>query len=143
MSLFKTAKEIGFSFQRNSESGHCTNESNRLLIQPDIYRYQRCYPTTRRFPSASSHAALTCVMIPYSLPPSTNSAAAPPIASLPVSFTLVWKMTLLPSFHISVTSVWPGSTVPAKRTLIFLNGPNLFSLSVTLFHSNREESYFS
>lgn len=35
-------------------------------------------------------------------------------------------MTLLfPSFHISVTSVWPGSTVPAKRTLMFLKGPYL------------------
>lgn len=47
------------------------------------------------------------------------------MASLPVSLTLVWKMTLLPSFHISVTSVSPGSTVPAKRTLMFLYGPNL------------------
>lgn len=49
------------------------------------------------------------------------------MASLPVSLTFVWKMTLLPSFHISVTSVSPGSTVPAKRTLMFLNAPNLSS----------------
>lgn len=44
---------------------------------------------------------------------------------LPVSLTLLVKMTLLPSFHISVMMVWPGSTVPAKRTLMFLMGPNL------------------
>lgn len=57
------------------------------------------------------------------LPAQTSSAAAPPMASLPVSLTLVWKTTLFPSFHISVTSVWPGLTVPAKRTLILRKGP--------------------
>lgn len=34
-------------------------------------------------------------------------------------------MTLLPSFHISVTSVWPGMTTPAKRTLISWYSPNV------------------
>jgi hypothetical protein len=55
------------------------------------------------------------------------------MASLPVSLTLVWKMILLPSFHISVTSVCPGITVPAKRTLIFLKAPYLTSRQYTRF----------
>lgn len=54
-----------------------------------------------------------------------SSAAAPAMAGLPVSLTLHWKVTLLPSRHISVTMVWPGMTGPAKRTLMFLKGPNL------------------
>ena len=54
---------------------------------------------------------------------SRSSAAALVIATAFRSLTFVWKMTLLPSFHISVTRVSPGRTVPAKRTLIFLNGP--------------------
>lgn len=60
-------------------------------------------------------------------PSPSSSTAAPPMATLPVSLILVWKTTLLPplpSRHISVTSVWPGSTVLAKRTLMFLKGPN-------------------
>jgi len=37
------------------------------------------------------------------------------------SFTFVRKMTLeSPSFHISVTSVSPGNTLSAKRTLMLL-----------------------
>lgn len=36
----------------------------------------------------------------------------------PVSFSFAVKMTRLPSFHIEVTIVCPGMTVPAKRTLI-------------------------
>ena len=52
-----------------------------------------------------------------------NSAPQLDRASLPVSLILVWKITLFPSFHISVISVCPGSTVPANRTLMFLNSP--------------------
>jgi len=63
----------------------------------------------------------------YNFAPSgNNSAAAAVIASFPVSRTLVWKSTLFPSFHISVRSVWPGTTVPAKRTLMFLNFPKVW-----------------
>ena len=36
------------------------------------------------------------------------------------------NITLSPSFHISVTSVSPGMTVPANRTLISLYGPYVF-----------------
>lgn len=39
------------------------------------------------------------------LPPSMSSAPAPEIHSLPVSLTFVWKMTMFPSFHISVIKV--------------------------------------
>lgn len=56
-------------------------------------------------------------------PPSSSSAPAPEMLSLPVSLTFCWKTTVLPSFHISVMRVWPGSTTPAKRTLMFLNWP--------------------
>ncbi len=52
-----------------------------------------------------------------------SSAPAPAIHGLPVSTTIVWKTTLFPSFHISVLSFWPGRTVPANLTLIFLKGP--------------------
>lgn len=42
-----------------------------------------------------------------------------------LSLTLAWKInvSLFASFHISVTTVCPGNTGPAKRTLIFRNGP--------------------
>lgn len=53
--------------------------------------------------------------------------------SFPVSLTFVWNKTLFPSFHISVTSVSPGVTVPAKRTLMFLYLPNLCFLCVNIF----------
>lgn len=83
-----------------------------------------------------------------------SSTAALAIASLPVSLTFVWKMTLLlpASRHISVTSVWPGSTVPAKRTLMFLKGPNLHAQGHTQENvrqlsleeaSDRKETHFS
>ena len=55
--------------------------------------------------------------------PVTSSAAALVMAKALRSLTLVWKITLLPSLHISVTRVSPGMTVPAKRTLMFLKGP--------------------
>jgi len=57
------------------------------------------------------------------LPSLMSSAPAPAIHSLPVSTTLVWKITIFPSLHISVLSVCPGITVPANLTLIFLKGP--------------------
>lgn len=47
---------------------------------------------------------------------SSDSEAAP--ANAP-------KMTLSPSFHISVTRVSPGKRTPAKRTLMSEYGPNL------------------
>lgn len=55
--------------------------------------------------------------------PPINSAPAAAIHSFPVSTTLVWKITVFPSFHISVLSVCPGKTVPANLTLMFLKGP--------------------
>jgi hypothetical protein len=36
------------------------------------------------------------------LPPPSSSAPAPEMHSLPVSLTLVWNTTMLPTFHISV-----------------------------------------
>lgn len=41
----------------------------------------------------------------FALAPSSSSAPAPLIAGLPVSTTVAWKRTVLPSFHISVLRV--------------------------------------
>src|SRR5271168_5187468 len=65
------------------------------------------------------------------LPP-RSSAPAPAIHSLPVSLTFVWKITLLPCFHISVTSVCPGRTVPANLTLTFLIMPKVCTICFPL-----------
>lgn len=52
-----------------------------------------------------------------------NSTAALLMHSFPLSLTFAWYTTFPPSFHISVTIVSPGKTVPANLTLMFLNGP--------------------
>lgn len=97
------------------------HETTRSIPPPVVVFPHQTFPvTTRRRQRAATE--VSSHILPLS---SISSTAAPPMASLPVSLTFVWKRTLLPSRHISVTRVWPGSTVPAKRTLMFLNGPNV------------------
>lgn len=46
---------------------------------------------------------------------SINSATPPVRHTVPLSFTLHWNLTVLPSLHISVTTVSPGNTCEEKR----------------------------
>lgn len=86
-------------------------------------------PRSKPYRTVCIKTRISYLRPPHSFAPSPspiNSAPAPAIQGLPVSTTIIWKMTLLPSFQISVLSFCPGRTVPANLTLMFLKGPKVW-----------------
>ena len=58
-----------------------------------------------RMPTGDIASTKDFVLYSLALAPSRSSAPAPVMAGLSVSTTVVWKRTVLPSFHISVLRV--------------------------------------